>query len=189
MELVYYPDPVLRRRAEPLQTLDGEVRQRAAEMFRVMYASRGVGLAAPQVGWSVRLFVMNPEGETNPEGERVYVNPEIVLAEGEIVDEEGCLSIPEVRGKVARSARVVVRALDLDGKPFEADLRELPARVAQHEIDHLDGILFTTRLGTSDLLVARRELRRLEKEYRERVASRTARRVGDDLLQRRRGSR
>ncbi|MGQ9592246.1 MAG: peptide deformylase [Planctomycetota bacterium] len=178
MELVYYPDPVLRKRAQPLSEIDGEVRRRASEMFRIMYAEGGVGLAAPQVAWTARLFVMNAAGEADPGGERVYVNPEIVLAEGEILDEEGCLSVPGVRGKVRRSARVVVRALDLEGKSFEAELSGIEARAAQHEIDHLDGILFVTRLGTSDRLLARKELRRLEDTFRSRSAERASRQSG-----------
>jgi peptide deformylase len=165
-ELVLYPNPVLKKRAQPLQHVDAEVRERVADMFQVMYRERGVGLAAPQVGWSVRLFVMNSTGEPDPEAERVFVNPEVVRAEGEVLEEEGCLSIPKVRGKVLRSERVVLRARDLDGVPVEAELDDLEARCVQHEIDHLDGILFTSRLSPSEKLRVSRELKKLEKEYR-----------------------
>lgn len=166
MQLVLYPAPVLRRRAEPLSGFDDDVRSRVREMFELMYREKGVGLAAPQVGWSARLFVMNPAGEPDPEEERVFVHPEVVQAEGEVLDEEGCLSIPEVRGKVKRNRRVVLRALDLNGVPFEETLEDLEARVVQHELDHLDGILFVSRLSASDRLRAGRQLKKLEKDYK-----------------------
>jgi peptide deformylase len=169
MEVIHYPNPVLKKRAVPLspQNLSDSTRKRIQEMFEIMYVQKGVGLAAPQVAWSVRLFVVNPGGEEDRSRERVYINPEIVLREGEVVDEEGCLSIPGVRGKVARSERVVVRALDLDGKPFEEDARDLEARAIQHELDHLDGILFITRLSAMERLQAGKALKKLEKEYKE----------------------
>lgn len=169
MEIVLYPNPVLRRRADPLERVDDSVRERVRDMFSLMYEDRGVGLAAPQVGWSVRLFVMNPSGEPDPLLERVYVNPKILSSEGEVTDEEGCLSIPGVRGKVSRRARLVLSALDLDGRPFEETLDDLPARVVQHENDHLDGILFITRLSTFEKMQASKVLKKLEREYKERL--------------------
>jgi peptide deformylase len=171
MELVLYPAPVLRRRADPIAAVDAEVRERARRMFEIMYRERGVGLAAPQVGWSARLFVVNPTGEPDPVLERVYINPEIRIAEGEVVAEEGCLSIPGVRGKVARSERVVVRALGLDGQVFEEDVHDLHARAIQHEIDHLDGILFITRLNATDRMAAGKALKELEKKFKENLKS------------------
>jgi peptide deformylase len=170
MQLVLYPHPILRKRAAPIQTVDATVLQRAREMFEVMYQESGVGLAAPQVGWSARLFVMNALGEEHASGERLYINPEVVVPEGdveELSDEEGCLSIPDVRGKVIRHQRILVRALDAEGKPFDEEVTDLPARVIQHELDHLDGILFITRLNTSDRMLAGKTLKRLEKEYKE----------------------
>lgn len=141
-------------------------------MLQVMYREKGVGLAAPQVNWSVRLFVANPLGEADPSGERVYINPEITSAEGEILDEEGCLSIPGVRGNVVRYQKVVIRALDLEGARIEEDVTDLHARVIQHELDHLDGILFITRLGVSERMLAAKVLKKLEKDYKEGLASR-----------------
>jgi peptide deformylase len=120
------------------------------------------------VGWSVRLFVVNTTGEPDPAEEAVYLNPEILSAEGAVVDEEGCLSIPGVKGKVERKARVVVRAQGLDGAVFEETAEDLRARVIQHELDHLDGILFVQRLGASDKLLAGKVLKELEREYREK---------------------
>jgi peptide deformylase len=175
MQLVLYPAPVLRKRAESLSEIDDGTRARVREMFEIMYREKGVGLAAPQVGWSARLFIMNPEGEPDPEAERVFVQPEIVEADGEILDEEGCLSIPEVRGKVKRNRRVVVRALDLDGVPFQEALEDLEARVVQHELDHLDGILFISRLSASDRLRAGKQLKKLEKDYKSRATLRVTR--------------
>lgn len=166
MQLILYPDPILRRRALRLAKVDDEVRRRAREMFTIMYEERGVGLAAPQVGWSARLFVVNTDAEPDPERERVYVNPEIIRAEGETTEEEGCLSIPGVRGKVSRSERVLVRALDLEGKTFEEEVEDIHARVVQHELDHLDGILFILRLSASERTLARKSLKKLEEEYK-----------------------
>jgi peptide deformylase len=169
MELVLYPHPILRKRAVPLKTVDASIREKAREMFAIMYREKGVGLAAPQVGWSVRIFVANPLGEEKPEGERVYINPELRLPEGkpeETADEEGCLSIPGVRGKVTRYQRVLLVARDAEGKPFEEDLSDFPARVVQHEIDHLDGILFITRLNATDRMLAGKVLKKLEREFK-----------------------
>jgi len=171
MELITYPNPILRRRAVPVEEIDDEVRDRIREMFQIMYAAHGVGLAAPQVGWSVRLFVVNTKIDPDPDpaGEKVYINPEITLAEGQVVEEEGCLSIPGVRGKVARHERIEIRALDVKGKPFAEDVRGLEARALQHEFDHLDGILFLSRLSVSDRLLVGKALKKLEKEYKQSV--------------------
>ncbi len=171
MELVLYPEPVLRRRASLLEAIDDEVRRKAREMFDLMYREKGVGLAAPQVGWSVRLFVVNALGEPDSSGERVYINPEVEASPGPVeeeVAEEGCLSIPGVRGKVARYRGLAVRAIGLDGQAFREDLVDLEARVFQHELDHLDGILFITRLSTTERMLAGKTLKKLEKEFRER---------------------
>ena len=130
--------PVLRERTAPVAEVTDEVRRLAEDMFETMHAAKGIGLAAPQVGRRERLFVAEVE-----EGERlVLINPEIVLAEGKAKGEEGCLSIPEIYGEVERAARVTVRALDRDGRPFEVEGMGLLARCLQHEIDHLHGKLF-----------------------------------------------
>lgn len=170
MEIRTYPDPVLRRHAEPVDGVDDSIRDRVLQMFEFMYREGGVGLAAPQVGWSVRLFVMNPLGSEERKGEQAFINPEILEESGELVaEEEGCLSIPDLRARVRRHDRVRVRALGMDGEPFERELEGLPARIVLHEYDHLDGILFTNRLSETDRLLVRRHLKRLEKEYRHRV--------------------
>lgn len=149
LEIVKYPDPALALKAEPVQEITGEIRQLAANMIETMYAAEGVGLAAPQVGRSLRMFVMDPfhrEGERRPVA---LINPQLELSEESIISEnEGCLSVPlNFRANVARAAKVRVRALDLDGNPYEAELEGLPAIVAQHETDHLEGTLFIDRLS------------------------------------------
>ena len=169
LDLVLYPDPVLRRRAAPLARIDDQVRQRVGDMFAILYREKGIGLAAPQVGWSARLFIVNLTGEPDPAEERVYVNPRIILREGEIREEEGCLSIPEIRGLVTRSRRVVIQAQDLSGRVFEEEGVDLRARAFQHELDHLDGILFITLLSPADRLLVNKALKKLESEYAERT--------------------
>lgn len=134
--------PVLRQETTPVAAMTGDLRQLIDDMFDTMYAARGIGLAAPQVGRRERVAVIDVENHPF-----AIVNPEIVLREGTIRGEEGCLSIPEIFGDVDRSARVVVRALDADFKPFEIEGTELLARCLQHEIDHLHGKLFIDYLG------------------------------------------
>jgi peptide deformylase len=137
---------VLRKKAEAAPEVTDDLRALIESMFETMYAEEGVGLAAPQVGRSVRVFVVDvEEGETRVK--QAFVNPVIVEREGEIVGEEGCLSIPGLRADVKRSARVVVEALDAGGTPFRLEAEGLVARALQHEQDHLDGILFLDRLG------------------------------------------
>ena len=135
-------DPILRQETTPVVEVTEELRRLMDDMFETMYAAKGIGLAAPQVGRTERIAVIDVDD--NP---FVVVNPEIVHAEGTIKGEEGCLSIPEVYGDVERSARVLVRALDRRGKPFEIEATELLSRCLQHEIDHLHGKLFLDYLG------------------------------------------
>jgi peptide deformylase len=145
LEIRLLGDPVLRERAVAVEAVDAEVRRLAASMFETMYEAEGVGLAAPQVGISRRLIVVDPrEPGVEP---AALVNPRVV-EQGRGLDraEEGCLSIPGVRDVVERPATVVVEALDLDGQTVRVEADGLHARVLQHEIDHLDGILFFDRL-------------------------------------------
>lgn len=160
MEIVKYPDPVLRRVAKPLEAVTDEVRARAREMLALMYRDRGVGLAAPQVAWSVRLFVMNPTGK--PEDERAFVNPRITWKSKEKAkSNEGCLSLPDINGKIERHVGIRLEALDLEGNPVELDMLDFPARVAQHEIDHLDGVLIIDRMSLAEKTIAEPKLRDL----------------------------
>jgi len=134
--------PVLREETTPVQVVTPELVQLAEDMFETMHAAQGVGLAAPQVGRSERLAVVEVEGLRH-----VLFNPEIIAREGDIKWEEGCLSIPDVFGDVIRSGRVVVRAIGVDGKPFEVEGTELLGVCLQHEIDHLHGKLFIDHLS------------------------------------------
>ncbi|HEY4658924.1 MAG TPA: peptide deformylase [Gemmatimonadaceae bacterium] len=135
-------DPVLRQETAPVETITPEVERLIDEMFETMHAARGVGLAAPQVGRTERLTVVDVHG-----ARYVLINPEIVEREGTIKWEEGCLSIPEIYGDVTRSARVKVRALDRELRPFEVEGTELLGVCLQHEIDHLHGKLFIDHLS------------------------------------------
>lgn len=141
-EILFYPDPRLAEKAREIGEVTQEIRDLAADMLETMYENRGVGLAAPQVGACCRLIVMDvsgPEERTEPE---ILVNPRILSKEGSITDEEGCLSVRNFRAKVARAERVVVEAQDLDGNPVRIETDGLRAVCLQHEIDHLEGVLF-----------------------------------------------
>ncbi len=158
-----YGDPVLETKADPVTEFDGEMRQLAADMFETMYANKGVGLAAPQVGVSRRLAVIDPSAGEDEAARIVLVNPEILVKEGMQIGEEGCLSIPGFREDVKRAWRVRARAQDLEGKFFEIEGEELLARAIQHEIDHLDGILFLQHLSLLKRDLIKRKIRKLVK--------------------------
>ena len=151
-----YPDPVLREAAAPVTVVDDAVRALARDMAETMYDAPGIGLAAPQVGVQRRVLVYR----TSEEDElHTLINPEIVSSSGEVTEDEGCLSIPGLSYPVTRAQRVSVRALDLEGKPLAYDAEDLEARVIQHEIDHLDGVLFIDRIDEELRREARRVLR------------------------------
>jgi peptide deformylase len=134
--------PVLRRRSEEIGTPDDEVRRLVEDMFETMDASKGVGLAANQVGVARRVAVVDADGDRF-----VMIDPVILETEGRVTAEEGCLSIPDIYGDVARPERVVLEATDLEGNRYRRDATGLKARAIQHEIDHLDGILFLDHLS------------------------------------------
>ena len=122
------------------------------QMFELMYASKGIGLAANQVGLPYRLFVINPTGKREEnDQEFVLINPQITRRKGSETDEEGCLSLPEVFGPVTRATKIIVDAFDLEGRQFELELEDLPARVVQHEYDHLEGVMFIDRVAPAAL--------------------------------------
>lgn len=149
LDIVTYPDPRLKERCAPVDAITDEIRKLAADMTETMYAAPGVGLAAPQVGKSLRLLVMDPgvqEGERRP---RVLVNP-VLEPLGEVIvsEQEGCLSVPlNYRADVPRWSRVRLRATDLDGTAIDEELEGFAAVVVQHEVDHLDGTLFIDRMS------------------------------------------
>ena len=144
--IVRYGDEVLRRRAEDVTELTAEVRSLIDDMVETMYAAPGVGLAAPQVGVPLRVFVADPSVGRNVDDLVVLVNPAVVEKEGVQSEEEGCLSVPGFAAKVRRPSRLVVRGLDRDGETIEVEGTGLLARALQHELDHLDGSLFLDRL-------------------------------------------
>lgn len=158
-----YGDPVLETKAEPVTEFNGELKQLAADMFETMYANKGIGLAAPQVGVSKRLAVLDHSAGEDESAKLVLVNPEILVKEGVQIGEEGCLSIPGFREDVKRAFRVRVRAQDVDGNFFETEGEELLARAIQHEIDHLDGILFLQHLSLLKRDLIKRKIRKLVK--------------------------
>jgi peptide deformylase len=157
-------DPILRKETKAVEHVTDELRQLIDDMFETMYAAKGIGLAAPQVGRLERLSVIDADNR-----QLVIINPEIVLREGTIKGEEGCLSIPEVYGDVSRAARVVVRAIDREGKPFEVEGRELLSRCLQHEIDHLHGKLFIDYLSVLKRRAALNKWAKEREKYPENI--------------------
>jgi peptide deformylase len=162
-EIVKYPDPVLERPSEPVTAFDDELRKLVDDMFESMYAAKGIGLAAPQIGVAKRLTVIDLSFQKNPEEKIVLINPEIIFREGKQYEEEGCLSLPEIREKVSRAAKVTVKAQDLKGEWFELDGEELLARAFQHEIDHLDGVLFFRRVSALKRDLILRRIRKMQR--------------------------
>ncbi|HEV8579304.1 MAG TPA: peptide deformylase [Thermoanaerobaculia bacterium] len=159
-----YPDPVLRVKCRPVEQFDDGLRKLAADMVETMHAAPGVGLAAPQVGVELRLAVVDTSVGEDPSQLKILVNPEIVRREGQEADIEGCLSLPGINDKVERPLNITVRAQDLAGKPFELPAEGYLARAICHEVDHLDGILFTDHLRGLRRERARRQLKRLAEE-------------------------
>ncbi|HEV8614065.1 MAG TPA: peptide deformylase [Methylomirabilota bacterium] len=153
-----YGDPVLRRRTQPVDAVTPEIRRLVEDMIDTMYDEVGIGLAAPQIGASLRLMVV---GDDDGRGARALVNPVIIERGGEITAEEGCLSIPGVFAPVTRSEWVTLEAQDIEGRTVTLTGRGLRARVFQHEIDHLDGVLFIDRL---DAMTRDRIKRKIKKE-------------------------
>jgi peptide deformylase len=162
--IVKYGDPVLEKPGAMVKTFDAELGTLAEDMFVSMYAAQGVGLAAPQIGKSMRLAVVDVTTGKNPEAKIVLVNPEIIHAEGEAREEEGCLSIPGFRGYVIRPQFVTVRAQNLKGETFEIRGENLLARAFCHEIDHLNGILFLQHLSMLKRDLIKRKIKKLRKE-------------------------
>jgi len=164
LKIEKYPAPVLSQPGEPVTEFNSELRKLVADMFETMYAAQGIGLAAPQVGISKRLTVIDLSMGKDQAQKLVLINPEIIGREGKLYEEEGCLSFPEIREKIQRAAKVRIRAQDEHGKWFEMDGEELLSRCFQHEIDHVDGVLFIFRMsGLKRDLV----LRRIRKAQRE----------------------
>jgi peptide deformylase len=164
LDIRKYPDPVLKKRTSVVEAFDAKLQRLIDDMLETMYAAPGVGLAANQVGVSLRLAVIDVSGrEENGRGHPllVLVNPELLAMEGSVVEEEGCLSIPEFSEKVKRAAKVKVRAQDRTGRHYELDAEGLLAKALQHEIDHLNGMLFVDRLSPLKRDLFKRRLRKV----------------------------
>jgi peptide deformylase len=167
MKIVKYPHPSLRRPARVLSTIDAKVQKAAEEMLALMYEHKGLGLAAPQVALPYQLMVLNPTGDpAQKEHEGVYVNPVILERKGTIEGEEGCLSFPNLYQKIRRAKTVQVQAYNLKGEALLITATDLPARLWQHEIDHLNGVLFIDKMGPIAKLSSRAALREFETDYR-----------------------
>ena len=158
LELVEFPHPALRRVSRPLVRIDDELRDAVRQMFEIMYAEEGVGLAANQVALPYRLFIVNTEGRPNAGEELVFINPQLSKPRGTAVQQEGCLSLPGLRMDVRRPERVRVTAYSLSGEMLNADIDGFLARVVQHEFDHIEGRLFTDRLSEASVIEASRTL-------------------------------
>lgn len=172
LQLTLYPDPVLRKKARPIEVFDEELRRLAQGMLARMRASKGVGLAAPQVGRRVRLLVWNTTGEAG--SDRILVNPQLVERSGPMTTyEEGCLSFPGIYAEVRRPDVCRVRFQDLDGGEHEERFCGFESRVVQHEYDHLEGVLLVDRMSPADKLRNKAALEELVENYRRRPAAGT----------------
>lgn len=164
LKIVKYPEPVLQQPGEPVTEFDAELRKFVADMFETMYASQGIGLAAQQVGLAKRITVVDLSSGKDPAQKLVLINPEIIAREGKQYEEEGCLSFPEIREKIPRALKVRIRAQDVTGKWFEMDGEELLSRAFQHEIDHLDGVVFIFRMSALKRDLTLRKIRKMQRE-------------------------
>jgi peptide deformylase len=163
LKIVHWPDPVLLTPGEPVTEFDDRLERLVNDMFETMYAAQGVGLAAPQVGVSKRLFVMDCSAGKDPDQRIVMINPEVLGVEGEQFGEEGCLSFPNIFFPVNRSLRAIVRAHDVKGNLFELDGMDLTARCMLHETDHCDGIVFLDKTTPLKREMVKRKIRKLQK--------------------------
>ncbi len=163
LKVVHYPEPVLLKVGKPVTEFDDELKKFVADMFETMYDAKGVGLAAPQVAVSQRLFVMDCSNGEDAEAKIAFINPEIVSVEGEQYGDEGCLSFPGLYQKVERSLRTVVKAQDVNGEYFELGVEDLEARCVLHETDHCDGIVFLDRMTTLKRQLAKQKIKRMQK--------------------------
>jgi len=161
--IVKFGDPVLEKKAAIITEFDEELRKLADDMFESMYAAHGVGLAAPQIGISKRIAVIDVTFKEDPNAKIVLVNPEIVHTEGKLTSTEGCLSLPEFREKVTRPMKVKVRAQNLEGKTIEVEGEELLARALLHETDHLNGKLYISHISALKRDLMKRKIRKLIK--------------------------
>lgn len=165
LKIVRYPDPRLRGPCLKVEGIDDALRALTRRMFELMYVARGVGLAAPQVGLPLRLFVANPAGGPDPDQEAVYISPVVEEQSGQMIEDEGCLSLPGLNCKIKRANVVTLTATDLDGQRFRQTGEELIARIFQHETDHLNGLLIADKMSAVSKMANRRLLKELEERF------------------------
>lgn len=169
LQIIHYPHPTLRHVSKPVKRVDADLHEMVAQMFALMYEHEGVGLAANQVDLPYRLFVANPTGDpNNKEAEFTFINPVLKAGKGQVEGEEGCLSIPGVKGQVVRKEKITIEAYNLRGEQFVGELDGLFARIVQHETDHLDGKLFIDRLPPVQAAELRDELEEFEIDFQSR---------------------
>jgi peptide deformylase len=174
-----YGNPTLREKSKPIEKIDSQVRQLAEDMLETMYHYNGVGLAGPQVGISLRIITVDSR---DPEmGPQVLINPKIIDRDGSISGEEGCLSLPNIYASVQRARKVRITYTDIEGKERTEEWRDMPARIAQHEIDHLNGVLFVDRIDEAQKEGLREQLKNLKQERKE------LERVGPKIVEKGRG--
>ena len=158
--VLHYGEEPLREESQQIEEINDDIRRLVEDMFETMYAANGVGLAAPQVGKNIRLAIIDTGDDP-----LVFINPEIIKSSGKETCDEGCLSLPGLSEKVQRAARVVARATDLDGQDFEIEAEGLLARAIQHELDHLDGVLFIDRISKARKLQIKHELELIQEGH------------------------
>jgi peptide deformylase len=161
--IVKYGDMVLETEAKPVEKFGSELKKLVEDMFESMYAAQGVGLAAPQIGISLKLAVIDVTFKEDPDAKIVLANPEIIKVEGKQAGQEGCLSLPEFREQVTRGKKVTIRAQDVNGKWYEKTGEDLLARAFQHEIDHLHGKLYISHISGLKRDLMKRKIRKLVK--------------------------
>jgi peptide deformylase len=162
--IVKYGDPVLETAAAPVTEFDDKLKQLVDDMFESMYEAQGVGLAAPQIGISLKISVIDTSFKEDPEARLVLANPQIVSIEGKQSGGEGCLSIPDFREKLARGKKVTIRAQDINGNWYEKTGEDLLARAFLHEIDHLNGTLYIHHLSALKRDMMKRKIKRLKRQ-------------------------
>jgi peptide deformylase len=166
VHILHYPHPTLRHVSKPLRRVDAELKKLVREMFDLMYQANGIGLAANQVDLPYRLFVMNITSDPKQlDQERVYINPVITARKGMAEAEEGCLSLPGIYADVKRPDRITLSAYEIDGRETSVDLEGLAARAVQHEVDHLDGILFIDHLSPTSRMEIKEAIEELELNF------------------------
>lgn len=163
-----YPEAVLRQKAQPVTSIDDELQHLIDDMIETMYAAPGIGLAAPQIGISLQLFVVDISSGRDEAALQTFINPEIISTEGRVREEEGCLSVPGVYGPTPRSERVVIRGTNRAGEVVEMQGEGLQARAYQHEMDHLLGMLFFDRMGVVGRDLMKRKFKRAQRQNQRR---------------------